>query len=309
MPARFTIGNLENVWVGSIQSSVGSGTGGRIYSVKAQSGSINGYSAQLDNTWGIRDGVLMDSVAQMAYVFIGNDPSGANDVYQFPLNFTSSMTPASVPLSTPAQVADGDADATGSFVYQLSGAFDNTYYNSPNENIPSGNIYVCGTGYPATLYQIGISGNSLGTVTAGPVIGATSSISADQYWARCSPTTEFYNTNTSTDYVFVSVFEGSTNYNGSPSNCQTNFVTATDGCVLTYNVTLLTSSTFSSSLTPGGTLDVSAPSPASPTSGIIIDNSGGSAGESQIYFVTQTPDGTTPCTGVCAVQASQAALQ
>jgi hypothetical protein len=31
------------------------------------------------------------------------------------------------------------------------------------------------------------------------------------------------------------------------------------------------------------------------------------AGTSQIYFVTQSTAGTTPCTGICAVQASQSA--
>ena len=258
----------------------------------ASSGVINGYSAQLDNTWGIRDAVLMDPVASEAYVFIGNDSSGNNDVDQFPLYFTSSTSPATATVKT-------GSNAAGTTSYQLSGTFDNTYYTSSPETSPTGNIYMCGTGWPATLYQIPINGNSLNTVTPGPQIGNLKI--PDTYYGRCSPVTEFFNTSTSTDYVFLSVFDGN------PSGCT---ASSTDGCVLSYDVT--NPADFSTTMTPGGALDVSAPSPAAPTSGIIIDNaatnlSGG--GESQIYFVTQTPSGNTPCDGVCAVQASQSGLE
>jgi len=285
------------VLVGSTTSGVGSTSGGRLYSVVASTGVINGYSSQLDNTYGIRDAVLMDPIASTAYVFVGNDPSGNNLVYQFPLNFTSSTTPA---VST---IATG-SHAAGSTAYQLSGTFDNTYYTSSSGTNPTGNIYMCSTASPARLFQIPIiNGTMSTTATVGPTLGNSANDiyqQNDTYDGRCSPITEFYNNSSSTDYLFLSVFVGY------PAGCTDD---SGDGCVLSYNVT--TPSSFGTGLTPGGELNVSSPFLGAPTGGIIIDNAATnlSGGASQIYFLTQSPSGTLPCTGVCAVQASQAALQ
>jgi hypothetical protein len=277
--------------------------GGILYGVDGSTGAINGYSAQLDNGYGIRDAVLMDPVASEAYVFIELNPCGSgchnNIVDQFPLDFTSSTTPASVIVSSPSGI--------GSTSYQLSGTFDNTYYTSSSGTSPTGNIYMCSTGTPATLFQIPIiSGTMSTTATTGPTLGNSDSINGT-YYGRCSPVTEFYNSSTSTDYVFLSVFEGY------PSPC---IDEPTDGCVLSYDVT--NPADFSTTLLPGGVLNVSVPGFAAPTGGIIVDNAATNlpgGGESQIYFVTQNPSSSTACVsgssqdGVCAVQASQPELR
>ena len=290
-----------------LTTSVSTTTGGRLYGVVASTGAINGYSAQLDVGYGIRDAVLMDPAASEAYVFIELNPcvNGVNCygtpynniVDQFPLDFTSSTTPASVIVSSPS--------GTGSTSYQLSGTFDNTYYTSSSGTSPTGNISMCSTGTPATLFQIPIiSGTMLTTATTGPTLGNSDSINT--YYGRCSPVSEFYNSSTSTDYIFLSVFEGY------PAGC---YDDPTYGCVLSYNVT--TPSSFSIGLIPGGVLNVSVPGFAAPTGGIIVDNAATNlpgGGESQIYFVTQNPSSSTACVsggsqdGVCAVQASQSGL-
>jgi len=107
---------------------------------------------------------------------------------------------------------------------------------------------------------------------------------------------------TGTDYLFLSVFAGG------PTGCT---ASATEGCVVSYDVT--TPSSFSSALAPGGTLNITS-TEAAPTSGIIVDNAvpagtgtGKLNGASQIYFLTQDTAGTSPCSGVCAVQAAQSA--
>jgi hypothetical protein len=168
-------------------------TGGYLYSVNSgnagtvctsTTASVHGTSGQLDQTFGIRDAPLLDSTAARIYVFAGNDTSGNNGVFQFPTSFTSGT-------GTEAVLASG-SDATGTTTYQLAGAFDNTYFSSSSSSSPSGDIYVCGTGSPATLYKIPISSNVMGTVVAGPTVGAD--VGTQGYYGRCSPVTEFFNT-------------------------------------------------------------------------------------------------------------------
>ena len=161
--------------------------GGYLYSVgsgnkSTTSGTIYGGSIQLDTAFGIRDAVLVDPTASMVYAFVGYDSTTSHDsgVYQFSTGFTSSDI-KEVQVSAGASTAEVTA-------YQMSGAFDNTYYTSSTPSSPSGNLYVCSTYYPATLYQIAISGNAMGTVTTEPTLGDTS------YYGRCSPITEFFNT-------------------------------------------------------------------------------------------------------------------
>jgi hypothetical protein len=269
--------------------------GGYLYSVGSgnqgtTTGAINGYSTQIDGTWGVRDAPLLDSAAGELYVFAGNDPNGNNGVFQFATSFGADTAGTEAILSS--------TDVNGENSYQFAGTFDNTYYTSSNSSSPSGNLYVCGSENASPLYQIAISSNVMETVTSGPTVVNNG------FYGRCSPVTEFYNSNAGVDYLFVSV------YDGAPSAC----VNSPDvqGCVLSYNVTDLDSSTFTPSLNPVGALNVSVSQDSyyAPTGGIIVDNdvaSGTLAGASQIYFLTQDTSGTAPCAGICAVQASQAA--
>ncbi len=432
-----------NIFVGST-TSPGTTTGGYFYAVKASSGAIQGYSSiQLDKQYGVRDGPLIDPVAEQAYVFSGYNASNNSAVYQFSASGFSGSTAATATVSL-------GTGANNDLAYMFSGAFDNTYFTSSSGTKPTGSLYVCGTGPPGdTLDQIAITGGVMSTTaTTGPNVDTSGS-----YYPRCSPLTEFYNSNaagtaassatgtitvngtpatswagitvtvgsvpytlvtaitgpnqvllhtvtgfgsgadardtaqnfravldassgecanagcvgsgqtanaavthpvgyvafstsitltaattgtaadftltssntgdisvsggnngvdgtTGKDYLFVSVFAstepGCTNTGGA------------DGCVMSFDIT--TPSNFSGSTAPLGTLNISSPAlntlgtgnPAAPTAGIVIDNNGTAGGESQIYFLTQLPTGTTPCVtggadGICAIQATQSA--
>jgi hypothetical protein len=112
---------------------------------------------------------------------------------------------------------------------------------------------------------------------------------------------------TGVDYLFLSVF----------ASTETGCTSATaDGCVMSFDVT--TPSSFGTGTTPLGTLNISSPNltvtsatnPSASTSGIVIDNNGAAAGQSQIYFLTQYNSSSTACVsggadGICAIQASQ----
>jgi hypothetical protein len=173
--------NSGFVFVGS-STSVSTTTGGWFYAVNASTGAIHAYSSvQIDNQYGVRDAPLFDPVAQEAYVFAGHNVAGNSAVYLFPAAFTSSTTPTSV--STGAGATSDDA-----FVF--AGAFDNTYYTSSNEALPTGNLYACASGLGGTLYKIAITSGALGTATAGPTLTDAA------HYGRCGVMTEFFNSNT-----------------------------------------------------------------------------------------------------------------
>ena len=264
---RITVGT----WSGTLM--------GHLFSVDSSTGANPGTSSQL-GPYGIYDAPLVDSSAATTYAFVGDNgttvsrtatvTADAAAYFQFPVTFTSGA-------GTETQVG------TGSYP-MFSGAFDNAYYNS-NASTPSGHLYVCGqTNYSdaQTLNQISISSNVMGSETA------SSYLVGDE--AYCSPVTEFYNTNTSTDYIFLSS-------EGAYQGC-----TQGSGCLFGFNVTT-------------GTVPDSAEFGASTggTSGIIVDNSVGSgtlAGASQIYFATLASGtcATSGGTGKCGVQDSQTSL-
>jgi hypothetical protein len=105
--------------------------------------------------------------------------------------------------------------------------------------------------------------------------------------------TEFFNG--ATDYIFLSTIAFS-NYSG----CGTT-PSISIGCVVGFNVT---SGSISSSTAPTG----SSPA-AGGASGIIVDNSGSAAGESNIYFSALSNQTCTTSGGTsgCAIQISQSA--
>jgi hypothetical protein len=104
---------------------------------------------------------------------------------------------------------------------------------------------------------------------------------------------------TGTDYLFVSV------YDGLPTGCTQSSGTTYYGCVMSFNIT--TASSFGTSLAPLGELNFNSLQYAPPTGAMIVDNALATpTGTSQIYFLTQDATGTTTCSGICGVQASQA---
>jgi len=254
-------------------------TGGFYYGLNASTAAVTGTSAQLDFVYGLWDAPLVDSSAQMTYVFAGNDGQtncydeysgeyGCSGVFSFPTNFTN--------------LANVESQVYVGYYPLFTGAFDNIYLTS-SASSPTGNLYVCGeTDYDfvQTLNQLPIAANVMGGQSV------SSYYIGDGY--PCSAVTEFYNTNAATDYIFLSV-EGA--YQGCAQDT---------GCVFGFNVT---SGALPTAPTAGG-------AEAGGTSAIVIDNAGAASGASQIYFTTLSNTGTCATSGgngLCAVQTSQSA--
>ncbi len=263
---------------------------GYFYSVKASSAAVVGKTTNaLDYVSGIVDSPLVDSVAGMAYVFVGADSeSGVTSacgtdipcagVFQFPVSFTSGN-------GTEATIGPG-------YEFVLSGAFDNAYYTSANSSSPTGHLYVVGSTGAAnnTLYQISISSNAMSTSsTAGPTV--SDSYTTGGYFSAGLQVTEFLNG--AHDYIFLSVLSY-----GLPTGCTSSI---TEGCVMGFDVT--------SGSISGSTSPTAAATEAGGTSGIIIDNSAALSGAANIYFTTLLSQACTTSggTGGCAIQTLQSA--
>lgn len=173
---------------------------------------------------------------------------------------------ATTSLGTPVRTNIG---ANGTDYY--SGTFDNVYYTA---GPATGHMYWCGnTSSAATpeLYQI--SFNSSGLIqTATPVFQLVQTGSTGTS-VDCSPLTEFFNSTSNIDYLFLSVKEDGFS-TGTP-NC------ANNTCLMSFALPQTSPFTFPSSAhatMPGGSLGPLG------TSGQIIDNASSAAGASQIYF-------------------------
>jgi hypothetical protein len=170
-----------------------------------------------------------------------------------------------------------------------TGAFDDAYYSTSGA---SGNLYVCSTrGTVNAIWGIPITNNVMGTPFPGPTLTTAN--------VGCSPITEFSNTNTNIDRLFLSV--AGSPVTGGTINCPS----SARGCVMSFRVDSPLSTTTPTSATTAVT---------GGTSAIVIDNSAAAGGASQVYF---TPLGNQACagsggigvgTGGCAIQASQSGL-
>lgn len=247
---------------------------GYLYSVNATN--VVTQSGQLGSGTGIVTPPIVDPVAKSVYVLVGDNAGGtASTVYVFNLS-TGNISSG----GTGTNVTVGTNSAT---IPLYGGTFDNIYYTSANGQQPAGNLYVCGnTGGNPTLYQIPItysSGPHLGTAVTGPVLAESN--------VACSPLTEFFNTTTSTDWLFGGV--PSTSCGGG---------TGAGGCVTSFNITSGTAP----SIGPW------TPSTAFATNSEVVDTSGnvekctgggcGAAGSTSgastpSWTITTTSDGTT----------------
>ncbi len=106
--------------------------------------------------------------------------------------------------------------------------------------------------------------------------------------ATPSPTTEIYNTATSTDWIFASV-SNSSSLTG-VSGCATG-----NGCIYSWNV----NSALSSGAVPSAGLVT-----VGGTSGIVIDNTSSTSGASQVYFSTMS-NGTCTTSGTLSKGAAR----
>jgi hypothetical protein len=269
---------LGVVFVGDGHAA-GASNDGEVHAVNVSTAEVVN-SAPVCQGLGFRDGPILDPVAGEIYFTCGFDvgggacsPSGTSAcIRQFSETSISGSSGAPQPLGAQADLV------------VASGAFDNIYLNS-NDSAPTGNLYVCGNlGADPTLYQIPITGNVMGM----PIPVATVSRRAGA--ATCSPVTEFYNSITATDWLFLSVSTG-----GAQSTCKFT------GCVYSFDAT--------------NPLDVTATAGIQAnhgSSGIVVDNVGAATTTvANVYYSTL---GNQTCTtpgswGGCAVQASQSQLQ
>jgi hypothetical protein len=189
-------------------------TAGFFYRVSGTSAAVT-QSGELD-FGAIADGPIIDSTAQVVYVFVSDDGSGScaggadcAGVYQLSTTFASGALGSEVTVGS-------SGSGTPNPLY--SGTFDSTYIDSH----VTGNLYVCGnTGSFPTLYQIPISAGAMGTAIAGPQLSNSTT--------PCSPVTDIVNPNAAggpTEWVFLS-----TQLNGVSTGCHAG------GCVFNLRVT------------------------------------------------------------------------
>ena len=239
-------------------------------------------SAQSTNTtgpaWG--EGSVVDPTAGMVYTFTGEDfASNVPGVFQFSTTFASGAT------GNEAKLGTGSAT-----VALYSGAFDNAYMTSTAAT-PTGYMWVCGnTGGNPALYPIHFNNGTMstGAITAATTVSATAT--------TCSPVSEFYNSSTSKDYIFVSP-------QTEPASGQVSGCSASTGCVISYTVSGTTATLSGAGPFPGG------------GSGMVVDTQSSShTGTLQLYFsnlgTTMSCGGSSgggggTGTGGCAIQASQ----
>jgi len=232
--------------------------GGYFYEVSAAGGAVT-QSSLLDHGTGIVSGPLVDSTANLAYVFSSNDGSGNAAVYRFAAGFAAG--------TAGAEVAVGASSGTPNSLYE--GELDSAYENSTNA---SGNLYVCGnTGGAPRLYQVHIAaGGVLGSAVPGPVLTSGTT--------GCSPVTDFLNPNATggaTEYIFASAQTG-----GMPTPC------ASGGCIMNFKSTpwkasnaylvgqeVLDSNFHVQMVSTAGTSGLSAPTWSTSAAGITHDGS------------------------------------
>ena len=281
-------GHLNSpVLVPSRQEILVTGSDGVLYAVAVTGGgasnsTFNG-TAKLAST-GFDDGPLVDVTQGMVYVFARADNNAipANvraGVFQVPVP----AAPINIHNATGTEAIVSDSATLPASAFYI-GAFDDPYNSSVNG---TGDLYVCSiSGTVNALWVIGITANVMSTPNVGPTLTTAN--------VGCSPITEFNNTNTNNDRIFLSV-AGSA-ITGGTINCP-----LASGCIMSFGVDSILNSTSPTAATA---------SAAGGTSGIVVDNASGTAGASQIYF-TPLADQTCPTstgTGGCAIQASQSAL-
>ena len=280
---------------------------GYLYSVNS-SGTV-AKSVEVAASPGIVDGPLVDSTNKQLYAFVAHDynstnsatspcaaiNSGSKTVCNGVINLPTTFTAATD--FTESVMGGGTTNTL------YDGAFDNLYWTSG-----TGNIYAnaaTGSNEPK-LMEIPVTTSGLSTAACQSGTGLPTGCSAVQCATNIvnpmtsaaavgSPVTEILNG--TTDYIFLSV-SGSSSISG-VSGCGTG-----NACVYSWNTT----SALSGGTGPGAGLVA-----AGGTSAIIIDNTSGTTGASQIYFSTLGTSGTcatsgTLTTGGCAVQAAQSGL-
>ncbi len=218
---------------------------------------------------------IVDSTNHVLYAFYGEDLLNnqgqvAQVVYTATPTFSASPTAS---LGTAGTNKVSFITTTNTVDFVADGAFSHSYFSgfSPATSF----LYVCGPNAATiptgiALQQLSFNANR---ILSGIANVATLSGNQDPTTLPyCSPITHFFNANTATDYLFMSV----------PRLLVSN--------VLSFNITRNT---------PGGPLSPSATATAAGgTSGIIVDGSDPASQASSIYFTSLSRSG-----GACTVSA------
>jgi hypothetical protein len=232
---------------------------------------------------GFDDGPLVDLTTGTAYVFARADVA-SNEAAVFQFQIPAIADDLDNATGNEVNVSDGVANPASAFYI---GTFDDLYY-SGTAGAGKGNLYVCSTsGGVNALWLIPITSAVMGAPSVGPVLTTANT--------ACSPVTEFNNTNTGNDRIYLSVADSAIT-----GDAQIQCPSAA-GCIMSFDVDsplAPTTPTSATAFVTGG------------TSGIVIDNASSAGGASQVYF---TPLADQPCTtsggtGGCAIQASQSGL-
>jgi hypothetical protein len=269
----------SNVYVGC--------SDGKLYSI-SQAGVISslivGDGLTKSNYGGIVDPPLVDSVNGFVYVVSGSANNLANAVLvQAKLNLSS---PVSVPIGVGNQCNMHAPTPNNAYLTSIASSTALMYVGgltttgTVSQPCSGGSS---GTALP-TLYGVGF--NSTGAMKS----GTPTNLEFDNFGGlgrEFSPMSEFFNTTTATDWLFVSALQsGQINFGG-------------------LNITGAFFVGFNSATEGVG------------TSGIIVDNNASSAQAASVYFnalqentgCSNNTNGATGATGGCAVKLTQSNLQ
>jgi hypothetical protein len=252
-------------------------------------------------TGSIIDPPIVDGSTGRVLVFDGTETTKQGSVFQFDTGLT---TASKVTVGIGGNGTTPPANLPFDILH--AGTFDDAYFSV---GPASGHLYTCGKEplfnnrpaiYRLTFNASGVLGGAAGT----PLINLTSNFSL--IGDACSPVTEIKNG--ATDRVFFS-FATNANPAGTATGC-----TAGQGCV----ASIVLGGTWPPAATTAG---IAAPFILTGTqtgsggaSGIVVDNVGAGAQESNIYYTFQTNStAAVTCNGTvgvgCAVKATQSALQ
>jgi hypothetical protein len=315
---------------GNIFVADSGGAGGFLYAVNVASHLKVLTTSKLTfatGTTGIVDGPLLDSTAEMVYVFVGDDANthtadacasatGCGGVFQFPASTTGTGT--GVCNATTITAWSGSicgeegifGAGTTATPTTYDGAFDQIYYATAAGT--AGNLWTCNQHAASeprlSFVPINPNGKFVASGTDIYFIAKTAVSTLTSATATCSPVTEIFGAGgTTNDYVFAGV-----SANGSVTTLNTS-PTCTTGCV--YNFLVGNGTAISASATAGNLEATQAIQSDGGSSGIVIDNTLAGTGDSQIYYTpitgAQSCGGTTGGSGLgtggCAVQTSQSA--
>jgi len=271
-------------------------SGGFLYSYKASTAAHEMTSSQLTvagGTVGIVDAPIVDSTTEEVYVAVGDDANtsmaaggcqnatGCSGVFQFAAGNATTGAGACVGTGTTTWSGSNCGEesifgvGTSGTPTIYSGAFDHAYLVGSGS---SGNLWTCSANASSEPRLSFTPILSTGLATTGNVISiagtAVSTLASAS--ASCSPVTEIWGSAGGTnDFLFVSV-SASGNQTGCTGACLYNYIVATGGTATTAGTAVTTPLTATAGiLTAGG------------TTGIIIDNTSATTGESEIYYTTR----------------------